>query len=447
MRKPIVDQADGFQFIQPKEDAMKRHTRSVSTRTFLLTLGLLISLSFSPSAFAVSEAAVLSLLISPSPAANAMGQTYANTVDASPMAALMNPASLGMFARKNILGTEYYPEKVQWLPSLNTITGMNLNARSTAFGVNLMPFLRIPVSIGLGFHTFRFNMGTLYATGPDSPEPIGTYEVWEEYKATTFSVALDYFIRLSLGYSNKSIQSVMAPDVEVKPKAHDFGVIAQIPVFSILERNENIRNMNCFRIIKPFLDPGFYYSKTNIGGKVWYIDPNRTDPLPRNLSLGISLSAGLVYKTEKSGFTLFSFKWAREVEDLLVRKLPGRPFEYVSGLHDIRFFRDVIWGKANDKVITKHGYELGFYDFYFVRKGRYEDVEGNVVYDTEGYGINYLQPIKILSCLLRLDDHFLVRLLSNVSFEKNYSKYGLGSGLFNTQFTSYVIRLSNFPLN
>jgi hypothetical protein len=423
---------------------MKRHTRSESMRTLLLPLSFLIALSVSPSAFAVSEAAVVSLLISPSPTANAMGQTYANTVDASPMAAVMNPASLGMFARKNIFGNEYYPAKVQWLPSL--VADLNLDVRSTVFGVNLMPYAGIPVSIGLGFQKFRFDMGEQVVTRPDSPEPIATLESREEYKATTFSVALDYYISLSFGYTYKSIESVLA-GITARPKAHDFGVIAQIPVFSLLERKENIRNMNCFRIVKPFLDPGFYYSRTNIGGKVWYVDPNRTDPLPRNLSLGVSLNAGLFYKTENGGFNLFSFKWAREVDDLLVRRLPGRPFEYASGLHDIRFFRDVLWGKANDKVITRHGYELGFYDFYFVRKGRYEDVEGHVVYDTEGYGIDYLQPIKIFAGLLRLDDHPFIRLISNVRFEKNYSKYGLGSPLFNTEFTSYVIRLSNFPLN
>jgi hypothetical protein len=85
--------------------------------------------------------------------------------------------------------------------------------------------------------------------------------------------------------------------------------------------------------------------------------------------------------------------------------------------------------------------------FQLIRKGRYEDVEGHVVYDTEGYGIDYLQPIKILTCLLRFDGHPLVRLLLNVSFEKNFSKYGPVSGLINTEFTSYVIRLNNFPLN
>jgi hypothetical protein len=239
-------------------------------------------------------------------------------------------------------------------------------------------------------------MGEQNIYGPNGPEPIGTFKSWEEYKGTTISISLDFLIRISFGYTSMSIRSVLPP-MEMQSTSY----------------------------------PGV----------------EQTDPLPRNLSLGINLNAGLVYKTEKGGFSLFSFNWAREVEDLLIRRLPDGTTEYVSGLHDIRFFRNVIRGKANNKVISKRGYELGFYDFYFVRMGKYEDFEGVVVYDTEGYGINYLQPVKIFASLLHLDDHFLVRLISNVSFEKNYSKYGPGSLLFNPEFTSYVIRLSSFPLN
>jgi hypothetical protein len=154
----------------------------------------------------------------------------------------------------------------------------------------------------------------------------------------------------------------------------------------------------------------------------------------------------LAYKTGRGDFSLFSFKWSREVDDLLVVRHPDGSSEYATGLHHIRFFKDLIGGKTNPDVLSKRGYELGFYDFYFVRKGRYEDPEGQVWYDTEGYGINYTEPLKILAALLHADEPFLVRLLSCIRFERHHSTYrGFKewSPLVGTEFESYVIRLEN----
>ena len=399
--------------------------------------------------FALGEAAVLSLLISPSPAANAMGGTYANTVGNSPMAAIMNPASLGFFGGSNFFKTEYYPKKVKWLPPLNS--DMTYDATATGFGINLESFLKIPVSVGVGFYRIRFDMGEQEMTGPDGPPAIGTFNSWEGIKGTVFSIAVDYYIRASVGLGFKSIVSHLAPILpgvndDPKPKAHDLGFILKIPVVDLLNRFAPVRNAGRFGTFHPFFDPGLYYSKTNVGGEVNFLGSDHSDPLPRNLSLGVSLSAGLNYKKEGVELPMFAFKWAREVDDILIDRFPNFSKKYASGLHDIRFLKDVIEGQTNPSVITKQGHETGVLDFISFREGRYVDLDGQLVYKTSGYGINYTRPFRILALAFDLDKYFIVRLLSCIRFEEQTSKYysyASWSPIKNTKYKSYSIGLDN----
>jgi hypothetical protein len=430
---------------------MKRMETFQIRRPVLWVISCMIICMAPLRAFAAVEAAVLSLLISPSPGANAMGGTYANTVGTSPMAAIMNPASLGMFARNNFFGTEYYPKKVTWLPSL--ISDMTYDATATGFGINLKSFLKIPVSVGVGFYRIRFDMGEQTYTGPDGPEPLGTFHSWEQSTGTTVSAALDYYVRAAVGITWKSIEVRYWPtgvdwiqSPEVKPKAHDLGIILQVPVLDLVERFVKIQPGEGFGPFHPYLDPGFYYSKTNIGKSVYFIDPDQADPLPRNLSLGVSVSAGLNYKKEGVELPLFAFKWAREVDDILIDRLPDYSKKYASGLHDIRFFKDVIEGRTNPRVITKHGYETGVLDFLYFREGRYVDLDGQLIYKTEGYGINYTRPFRLLASAFHLDRSLVVRLLTCIRFEEQTSKYtssGYWSPIKGTKFKSYSIGLDN----
>jgi len=422
---------------------MENKKQCFSTQISIFLLSIILLLSFVTPAFAQLGTAVAFLKISPSPQANAMGQTYGNIISTSPMATIFNPASLGFFAQKNYIGKSYYPQKVELFPT----SDIDYNAGSTNIGINLNNFINIPISFGVAFHNVRVNLGEQDLTGEHN-EPIGTFSSWEEVKGTTFSIALDYYIRISFGYTQKNIESHFAPIVggEAKADAHDIGLLFQLPVYELLRESNIIQNYKFYNV-EPYFDPGFYYSKTNIGDKITYGDDPEAYPLPRNLSLGINLNTGLVYKGRYNSFNIFSFKWAREVDDILVKVNEDNTADYVSGLHDIKFWDNLIIGKSNDKIITKRGHELNFGDFYFIRKGKYENIPGRVILKTEGWGINYTQPIKILTTLLNLDDNKIIRLISNINFEKHYSKTDYGHPFGVTEFKSYVIRLKNFPLN
>ncbi len=417
-------------------------------RNVVLLLMVLMLASVKQS-FAVSEAAVLFLLLSPSPGANAMGQTYGTTAATSPMAAIMNPASLGFFAQNNYLGHEYYPDAMVWLPQYGT--GLTYDARTTAIGINLKQFTHIPVSIGMARSRIFLDLGTQYQTLEDSPEPVGSFSSSEEAEGTTLAVAMDYYLRASIGITWKHIDSILAPfgvgeergDGRASIDAKDWGLMVQAPLVD-LARKSGLLAPPGESQVDFWFDPGFYLSKTNIGDKISYIDAAQADPLPRTLTLGVNLQTGVRYR----GLPLAGFSWSREAEDMLVERFEDGSSAYLDTPPDLNFWDHVFRGKSNARIISKRGYELGFAGIYFLRGGRYEDVEGKVFLETSGYGINFLQPLRIAAVLLNLDQRWPMRLLSHLAFEKHHSEYEAAPGhpLAETEMESYVFRINAFPI-
>lgn len=425
---------------------MSRYKQALHAFCYLMVLSSLLT-----PVLASEDAALLFLLISPSPEANAMGGTYANTASTSPMAVIFNPACLGFFAQKNLFGVSAYPQKVLWMPDYGS--DLNYDAKSTNFGVTMPVFARIPLSFGLAFHNSRLNLGTQYVTLEDSPEAIAVVDNWEEYKGTTLAIALDYYVRLSFGYTFKNIESRLAVlgamdgAGQAKVKAHDIGFLCELPVYDALKKSKVIRN-GSIHAVEPYLNFGFYYCKTNIGDKITYYNESVSDPLPRNLSLGINGQAGLTYKTGTLHMNVVSFKWAREVEDLLVKNKADGGFEYATGLDEIKFWDNVMAGKTNEHIMARRGYQIGLGDCYFFRRGRIEDLSGRVLVSTKGWGIDFVQPLKIAAALLHVDQNRYVKFLAHLSFEKNCSEYEKASSypLYEMKFKNYVFRYQNLPL-
>lgn len=404
-------------------------------------------LAIATPALPVSEAALVFLLVSPSPQANAMGNTYGTLGNSSPMSAIFNPANLGLYAQNNFVGEEYYTDKTDWMPNSNWGSPMTLDSEATSFGLNLNDVFNIPISLGIAKHRVKLSMGMYEILAEDGFRTV-MFETKEEVKGTTFSLAFDYFVRASVGYTKKQIESVLTHYVDrAEIDAHDFGLLIDFPLYKTLQRFNLVSQSNRNKV-EPYIIPGFYASWTNIGDTIVYVKGATPDPIPRNLSIGLNLKTGLKYNGRYSKFNLVSFKWAREVDDILIKVNEDKAREYVSGLHDIKFWDNVILANNNDKIIVKRGYEINLGDIYFVRQGSYQDVEGVVMYSTSGYGINYIQPICLLAELLNVKNPF-VKYLSKIHFEKHYAKYNTYSQhpIDGTEFESYVLRLENFPLD
>lgn len=419
----------------------------MQTKSQFIKLTLFVlSLCFFSNLFAVSEAGALFLLISPSAAANSMGQTYGTLSGFDPMASIFNPAALGLFVQKNYLGHTYYPNKVSWLPQL--VDDMTYNARATSVGMSLQKWIGFPLYFGLSHYVIKLDFGEQLQTGPDGPQPIGSFSSWDEVKGTMIALSFDRYVRGSIGFTLKHIESHLASYGSgtggiAEINASDFGVLVEVPLLDLLRLNA--RNFQENINIRRFFDPGLYYSVTNIGDKIKYTDASQADLLPRNLTLGFNVHTGLTLQKGETSLKLFAYKWAREVSDLLIKHDDLFKHDYATGLNEIQIGKHLLQGEVDESVISKSGHEFNLLDFYFKRWGKYMDMEGLVVYETEGWGVDFIQPLRILSAFISYDNTVLKFISANLHIEMHQSEFNIEQGhpLFDTSFKSYVVRMNN----
>lgn len=414
-------------------------SRGVFKNSVFLSLAVLI-LFLAPPTFSISECACLFLIMSPSPQSIAMGETIGTLAFNDPMALHFNPAGLGFFTQRNSFGVSFYPSKVHWYE------GVDYDAKVAAIGISLQKSLKIPLTLGFAVNRIKLNLGTSTITGEVSPDPIGTFNAYERSSGFTVAAAVDYYIRFSAGLSYKAIDSILHPKGQAHPKAHDFGFMLQVPIVDIFQKA--VPSLGATRALQLYIDPGLMYSRCNIGDKVVYIDELQADPLPRLAYLGLNVSAGFRVQNAAGVTDLVSFQWAREAYDILVDRFYDGRWIYRSGMGDIRFAEHILKGKANPEAISKKGWQVGLLDLVYFRKGRYEDPQGLLCYETKGYGINILQPLKLFAVLKGEPVPNPARTLLKLRIELHRSEIEdiTWYPLANAKVKSIVLRWNDIPL-
>ena len=431
-------------------ETKNRHlVKRTSISCFIVIISIII---LTPTAPAVSQSALMFLRMSPSPVANSMGGTYSNAASIDPMASIFNPAYLGFYSQKHNFGFSY--SKTDWLPQL--ASGMDYSCISLNFGLAMK---KIPISFGLGYHRILLNMGEQVYTAEHTDEfgnPIvlGTFESWDKAQLLSLSAACDYYIRASIGFSFKFIESKLGPvgagaeqgAGKASVNAYDFGVAVQAPIFEMISKVTH-RSLSMTPYVRPFLEPGFSYSVTNIGDKVAYVDAAQSDPLPRTVFAGIHISSGLRYSKNDYDFNIVSFKWAREANDLLVERNRDGDYKYLSGLNDIHFIDNIIVGNSNTNIIMNRGWEINLGDVFFLRSGHYENIEAKDIYDAEGLGVNFVQPVRLTLKLMniKIENDVLRKIVYNLDIEYHSGEYDYvqGSPLTDNKFNCFVFKLGN----
>jgi hypothetical protein len=345
-------------------------------------------------ALAVSEAALLILLISPSPRANGMGDTFMALPTNDAMATIYNPGSLGIFALQNYASIGFYPHHVQWLPSLTSNVFYNCNAINFGFKLNKKIFA------GIGYHKISLDLGNQYFTDSRG-NPTSAFQSWERVHALTFGIGGNFGVKIGLGMSIKYVESQLGGpsfdsivrSAKVDIFAYDFGGVVQAPLFEILHNSIYLPLTDHLRL-QPLFVPAIGYSINNYGGEVTYTDETQADPICRVARIGYSIDTGILMNDNNTDWRLISFKWAREAEDLLVKR-SGSQIKYQCGLGDIDFFHDLIEWKGNPNIVKRQGWEFNFGEIFYYRKGKYEDPEGLVFYKTAGYGIGIAGLLKL----------------------------------------------------
>lgn len=369
--------------------------------------------------FAQGETALPFLLITSSPEGNGMAGISASVLTDNATAPIANPGQLGLQSLTNYFSASTYAPKTQWLPQFQQ-SDLTYLSSSVNAGINLRRVipLPIPVSIGFGYSHIFLNLGK-YTYQPPGPDPELIFEAYEKSDNFTFGVGVDYFIQAGIGFTSKSVKSVLFPfttqsigvvGIE-EVSTNDFGIIAHIPVFGIVSKLRS-EPLTIFPNTEPLFDIILGYARTNLGDKgVTYFPNEPPDPLPRAATIGLSWKAGLISHTVPQGWEVVSFTIAREAQDILVNRFPEvidsntgftvQPagWDYQNGFGDLQFFKNLILGEGYPEVWLRKGWQASVGEFMIVRGGSLH--APGLDYTSEGFAFRLSGVLKFVSFLTR----------------------------------------------
>lgn len=200
-----------------------------------------------------------------------------------------------------------------------------------------------------------------------------------------------------------------------KVNATDFGVLINAPMVKILSAATG-DDYEIIPKVKPILDISFADVTSNVGGSVSYLDAAQADPLPRTATIGGSIEGGLVYQSANAERKLATFTLIRQADDLLVSRYSSSNYSYKSGLGDIDFIDNVLFGKSNANASVRKGWQLQVAEALYIRGG---SVEGpGLAYTTSGYSVSargfvrligFWAPPAVQSWIDDLTKHFDIR--------------------------------------
>jgi len=340
-----------------------------------------------------------------------MGEASVGFPNDDPLAPTVNPAQLGLQSQSSFFS--YGNNSEPWLPQFHVV---DLRYESVAFnaGINLktiFPEKELPISIGIGYSKVKLNLGTFVRTTEQGPAPIETFDAWEKSDQYMAAVGADYWVRASLGISYKHVVSHLGYiGMDSGSTYHDgianlldYGFLLQVPIVDILSRIRG-EQIQLLPGLAPSFDWSIGISRNNSGQEtISYIDPAQGDPLPRLARVGMSVNGGVTYRGDAAEIKVVSFAWTLETEDLLVKyagsSMPR--YRYQSGLGDIDIFDEVLLGHGNRNTEKKKGWEVGMYEFYYVRGGSFEEdpMNGNRNFETRGWSVSSVGATKIFRAL------------------------------------------------
>ena len=258
--------------------------------------------------------------------------------------------------------------------------------------------LSIPFPAGIGIGYTRTGLGNgVFIQSNGSGTDLDTFFAEENSQTFSIGIGMDYSLKLGLGFNLKVIQSNLTPvssgkgSAEGKATTADWGILAEAPLFGILKK-AGVGSINILSDVEPLLNVTFGYARRNTtDDAMTYSIGSQPDPLPRDVTIGLSVELGLVMRTATREWRIVSFALSREAEDLLVARRSDGTFNYQAGLGDISFFRQVIRGDLlrSDKGSLHEGWELGLAEFIYLRGGSYSESPdfGNRNYATQGLGL------------------------------------------------------------
>lgn len=356
----------------------------------LLLISVLFTM-FGKVTYAQGEAAVPFLLLAPDSRAGGLGESGTGLADNS-AGIFWNPAGIAF-----LTGTELSITHSNWLPQFN----LDLFYDYLTYRQYLEE-LNGSVTASITY----MNFGEFVRTGPDSPDPIGTFRSFDA--ALTLGYATKINPDWGLGFNFRLIHSRLSD----QPTAEEQGSgVATSVSFDIaaMWRPETF--------VIPFIDEdiggklSIGVNLSNLGPKIYYIDRAQADPIPTNFRLGFAYKIlddeynSMIYTldfskllvsrdgaTSKEFYQAIFTAWAddrssEEIRDIVtsmgLEYWYGSPGDFLFALRSGFFYEDPSYG--NRKFITFGAgirYDIYGFDFSYITTSVFKGGENHPLSDT-----------------------------------------------------------------
>ena len=337
-----------------------------------------------------SRAAALFLLISPSVRVNGMGQAGVALFDEP--AGYYNPGAAALASPAHTLQSRFYLSEMPWLPAWAGDLSYNYSAAQVAASLG-----RGPTRLSVAFYGYRtkLNLGKQVRTD-ERGNPIDTFASAEASNNFGVSLALRSVVDIGVGYTTKWISSDLGSlgaglewgKAEGSAKAYDFGLMAVVPVVGVLERFTG-KDFILRQHFRPKLDVGVGVAWQNRGDETvkWqsgrgetiaFIDGVPADPLPANRRHGWSGSLGMDWNSDSLDLAIGRVTFSKEIY---------RP--QIDGVH--------ITSRAED---DKSGVEASILETLAIRRGTYDNFDGEIHLNTSGWTVKSDGLFKIIAHFL-----------------------------------------------
>jgi hypothetical protein len=326
----------------------------------------------------------------PSPAANGMAGILTSAEFYDPLAPMLNPAALGMWAEQERVAVAFYPKRTSWFPFWQEDS--YYSTRALNFGFSAQDLSRwakttVPFSLGIGYGEELMDYGNVLRTDEDG-HIIGTYHDYTKSRGLSLAAAYDGRVKAAVGLTLLDSRWKTYYDLP-SVWAFNFGLLVQTPFPRILNGRKEPRAGLDYSVT-----PLMSYTMTDVGPGYWF--EGHQYPLPREATLQFGLGGALTWRDHNDApWTLLAVETAAQGETQLV-DYHAEPYRYRQPLGDLHVFKDVIFGKSNDDIVKHKGWEVGFFDFYYWRRGITEQTGHTSHFQTEGYSLRLTGALRLL---------------------------------------------------
>lgn len=413
--------------------------------SFLKSIIIVSALSLK-SVFAQGEAVITFLGSQQSPQFLGAAQVGVAVPPIDPIGFYLNPAVLGETSKEFNVTTMFMPSKANWAG----LDHVKFNTFGMSLGYNFEnSLLNIPLSVGIGFISGKFDYGTFAVTGPESPEPLFTTETYDKFNQFSIGATYSFYLDISAGIAFKNFESTIGGNIingekiiyESDGTAIDYGFLLTVPISKLFYNHLGFPLKDNF-IVKPKTSLSLGYSVTNIGDEIEYsFLEYQKGPIPRTARLGYNINLGFDLVSDEFKMNLFDYYFIVDAEDLLVERKEenNSETEYQSGLGDISFGKQLIQLKGTDEVALRKAHIFRFLETVNISVGRV-DGRGYLSRESDGFMVSTMGLSKYLAA--NFDNEIIQFIAKHIAVE--YYKTTLFSGVYETKIEGVGLILKNF---